>query len=106
MSFLDCDGFRNESQMPANGPAIKGVSVAERVKAGAVSPNRGNVPAPARAERLKIALWAILAKEPACGLERTMARFLASWYKAAGVHEYRGTRLIESRLAITLLLFY
>ena len=33
--------------MAYNGPAIKGVSVAERVKAGAVSPNRGNVPAPA-----------------------------------------------------------
>jgi hypothetical protein len=31
----------------ANGPAIKGVSVAERVEAGAVKPNRGNVPAPA-----------------------------------------------------------
>jgi len=30
-----------------NGPAIKGVSVAERVKAGAVSLYRGNVPAPA-----------------------------------------------------------
>ena len=30
-----------------NGPAIKGVSVAERTKAGAVSPYRGNVPVPA-----------------------------------------------------------
>jgi len=30
-----------------NGPAIKGVSVAERVKAGAVSPNRGRDPVPA-----------------------------------------------------------
>jgi len=30
-----------------NGPAIKAVSVAERMKAGAVLPNRGNVPAPA-----------------------------------------------------------
>jgi hypothetical protein len=30
-----------------NGPAIKGVSVAERVKAGAEKPNRGNVPVPA-----------------------------------------------------------
>jgi hypothetical protein len=90
----------------ANGPAIKGVSVAERVQAGAVLPNRGNVPAPARAERLKIALWAILAKEPACGLERSMARFLASWYRFSGLYEYRGTRLIESRLVVTLLLFY
>jgi hypothetical protein len=33
--------------MTPNGPAIKGVSVAERVKAGAVSPNRGNVLVPA-----------------------------------------------------------
>jgi hypothetical protein len=33
--------------MPPNGPAIKGVSVAERVKAGTVSPNRGNVSVPA-----------------------------------------------------------
>jgi len=30
-----------------NGPAIKGVSVAERVKAGAESPHRVRVPAPA-----------------------------------------------------------
>ena len=30
-----------------NGPAIKGVSVAERVKAGAVKPNRGRVLVPA-----------------------------------------------------------
>jgi hypothetical protein len=33
--------------MNANGPAIKGVSVAERMKAGAVKPNWGRVPAPA-----------------------------------------------------------
>jgi len=33
--------------MAANGPAIKGVSVAEGVEAGAVSLNRGRVPAPA-----------------------------------------------------------
>jgi len=33
--------------MHYNGPAIKGVSVTERVKAGAVKPNRGRVPAPA-----------------------------------------------------------
>jgi hypothetical protein len=30
-----------------NGPAIKGVSVAERMKTGAVKPNRGRVPVPA-----------------------------------------------------------
>jgi hypothetical protein len=33
--------------MNANGPAIKGVSVAERMKAGAVKPNRGRVLVPA-----------------------------------------------------------
>jgi len=33
--------------MPANGPAIKGVSVAERVETGAVLCHRGNVPTPA-----------------------------------------------------------
>jgi len=33
--------------MPANGPAIKGVSVAERVKAGAEKLSQGRVPAPA-----------------------------------------------------------
>jgi hypothetical protein len=33
------------------------------------------------AERLKIALWAILAKEPVCGVEQSMAHFLPSWYK-------------------------
>jgi len=38
--------------------------------------------------------------------EQTMARFLASWYRFSGVYEYRGTRLIESRLVVTLLLYY
>jgi len=33
--------------MAHNGPAIKAVSVAERVKAGAMKSNRGNVLAPA-----------------------------------------------------------
>jgi hypothetical protein len=42
------------------------------MKAGAEKPNRGNVLVPARAERLKIALWANLAKEPVCGVERSM----------------------------------
>jgi hypothetical protein len=41
----------------------------------------GQVPAPTKAERLKIALWAILAKEPVCGVEQTMAHFLLSGYK-------------------------
>jgi hypothetical protein len=33
--------------MNANGPAVKGVSVAERMEDGAVSPHRGRVPLPA-----------------------------------------------------------
>jgi hypothetical protein len=33
--------------MPANGPAIKGVCVAERMKAGAENPNRGTILVPA-----------------------------------------------------------
>jgi len=58
--------------MTANGPAIKGVCVAKRMEAGAVLCRRGKVLVPARAERLKIALWAILAKEPVCRGERSM----------------------------------
>jgi hypothetical protein len=38
--------FRKRIVINANGPAIKGVSVAERVKAGAVKPNRGRVLVP------------------------------------------------------------
>jgi len=48
--------------MLPNGPAIKAVSVAERMEAGAVSLHRVKVPLTARTERLKIAPWAILAK--------------------------------------------
>jgi hypothetical protein len=33
--------------MTPNGPAIKGVCVAERMEAGAVKPNRGTILAPA-----------------------------------------------------------
>jgi hypothetical protein len=39
--------------MPYNGPAIKGVSVAERVKAGAVKLNWGNVPAHSQGRAFK-----------------------------------------------------
>ena len=55
--------------------------------------NRGKVPVPARDERLKIAQWAILVKEPVCRVERTMARFLPSRYKvlwALRVSRYKG----------------
>jgi hypothetical protein len=43
-----------------------------RMVAGAEKLSRGRVLVPARAERLKIALWAILAKEPVCRAERSM----------------------------------
>jgi len=85
-----------------NGPAIKGVSVAERVKAGAVKMNQGNVPAPARAECLKIAQWAILVKEPVCKVERSMARFLPSICRFFEFYECRGIRFIESRSPVPL----
>jgi hypothetical protein len=88
--------------LATNGPAIKGGCVAEQMEAGAVKSNRGNVPAPAGAERLKIALWAILAKEPVCGVERSMARFLPSSCKFFEFHEYRSTRFIGSRLPVPL----
>ena len=69
--------------MNANGPAIKGVSVAERVQAGAVKPNRGNVPAPAgRSEA-----W------------RGFCHPVASFFE---FYECRGTRFIESRSPVTL----
>jgi len=58
--------------MHYNGPAIKGVSVAERVKTGAVKPNRGNVPTPAgRSEAWR-------------GFCRQVARFLS--FTSVAVH--------------------
>jgi hypothetical protein len=88
--------------MTPNGPAIKGVSVAERVKAGAEFPHRVRVPAPARAECLKIALWAILVKEPVCRVERSMAWFLPSSCKFYKLYGCRGTRFFGSRSPIPL----
>jgi hypothetical protein len=38
--------------------------------------------------------------------ERSMARFLESWYKLSELNECRGTMLIESMLVVTLLLYY
>jgi hypothetical protein len=92
--------------MKPNGPAIKGVSVAERMKAGAEKLSRGRVLVPARAERLKIALWAILAKEPVCGVARSMARFLPSSCKFFEFYECRGTMLRGSRSPVPLHRFY
>jgi hypothetical protein len=62
--------------MNANGPAIKGVSVAERVKAGAEKLSRGRVPAPA-------------------GRSEAWRGFCKSRYNFAGLYECRLTRLGE-----------
>ena len=82
--------------MPPNGPAIKGVSVAERMKAGAVSPNRGTVPAPAgRSEAWR-------------GFCRQVARFLS--FTSVAVQGLLGagllspyTDLVESSGAVTVM---
>jgi hypothetical protein len=55
-----------------NGLAIKGVCIDKRMEAGAVKWDLERALVPARAERLKIALWIILAKEPVCRVERSM----------------------------------
>ncbi|MCJ7447146.1 MAG: hypothetical protein MUO72_05620 [Bacteroidales bacterium] len=73
--------------MPANGPAIKGVCVAERMKAGAVNPNRGRVLVPA-------------------GMNEAWRGFWSHGTNGRGLYECRGTMLIESRLQVTLLLYY
>jgi hypothetical protein len=43
--------------MPANGPAIKGVCVAERMKAGAEKTNQKIVPVPARMNEAWRGFW-------------------------------------------------
>jgi hypothetical protein len=94
--------YYNVGKNTYNDPAIKVVSVAERMKAGAEKLSRGRVPASAGAERLKIALWAILAKEPVCRVERSMARFLPLSCKFFEFYECRGTRFIGSRSPVPL----
>jgi len=44
-------------RMPANGPAIKGVCVAERMQAGAEDPNQGTVLAPAGMNEAWCGFW-------------------------------------------------
>jgi hypothetical protein len=61
--------------MPPNGPAIKCVCVAEQVKAGPVFPLLSSVLSPAEKKR-------------------SMARFLASWYRLSDVYVFRGTIVI------------
>ena len=68
--------------MPANGPAIKGVSVAERVKAGAFLCHRGRVLVPA-------------------GMNEAWRIFCRPGTKFVGLYECRGTNFIASRLQVT-----
>ncbi len=63
-------------QINHNGPAIKGVCVAERAEAGESNPSKRDMPSEAV-------------------VERSMARFLPSWYKLYGVDECRGTRSLN-----------
>ena len=80
----------------ANGPAIKGVSVAVRVEAGAVSPNQGNVPAPAgRSEA-----WRGFCRQVACFLSFTSVT-IQGLLGAGHLSPYTG--LVESSGAVTVI---
>ena len=78
-------------QLVANGPAIKGVCVTRRKH---------------RFPSVDFSQEAVTVQACLPAGREGMARFLASWCKAAGLYVCRGTRLIESRLVVTLLLFY
>jgi len=67
----------------ANGPAIKAVSVAERMEAGAKKLSRGRVPAPA-------------------GRSEAWRGFCHPGTKFFKFYECRGTRFIGSRSPVTL----
>jgi hypothetical protein len=82
--------------MPPNGPAIKGVSVAERVKAGAVKPNRGRVPAPAG----KSEAWRGFCRQVASFLSFTSVAVQGFW-RAGPLSPYTG--FIESSGAVTVM---
>ena len=64
--------------MAYNGPAIKGVCVAERMEAGAVLCHRGRVPLPA-------------------GMNEAWRIFCRPGTKVVELYECRGTRFIASR---------
>jgi len=67
------------------------------VKAGPVFPLLGSVWSPAERSEAWRGFWRLLAAE---------ALAEVAWYRFFGVYEHRGTALIESRLVVTLLLFY
>jgi len=67
--------------MHYNGPAIKGVCVAERMEAGAGNPNRGRVLVPA-------------------GMNEVWRIFCCPGTKPIELYECRGTSFIASRLQV------
>jgi len=67
------------------------------MEAGAVLCHRSRVRLPAGMNEAWRGFWRLLAAE---------ALAEVAWYKTSGLYEDRGTRLIESRSDITLLLFY
>jgi len=81
------------SSLKHNGPAIKGVSVAERMEAGAVSPNRGRVPAPA----IKSEAWRGFCRQVASLLSFTSVAVQCFWreghnspYTGSDKEQWRG----------------
>ncbi len=72
-----------KARMTHNGPAIKCVCVAERMKAGAVMPNRGNVLAPA-------------------GMSEAWRGFWRHGTNFSGVYECRGTNELSDWYLVTL----
>ena len=73
--------------MPANGPAIRGVCVAERTEAVGRKSATGQSPGTAV-------------------VERSMARFLESWYRFSGLYECRGTNILSDWYLVTLQMLY
>jgi len=82
--------------MFANGPAIKVVSVAERVKAGAVLLNRGRVPAPAG----KSEAWRGFCRQVASFLSFTSVA-VQGLLRAGHLSPYTG--FVESSGAVTVI---
>jgi hypothetical protein len=74
-------GLGNMLIITANGPAIKGVCVAEKMEAGALIPNRGRVLVPA-------------------GMNESWRIFCRPGTEVCELYACRGTRLIESRLQV------
>jgi hypothetical protein len=74
--------------MQANGPAIKAVCVTRRERRAVPSTRDGTF---ARIESRR---------------KEGMARFLASWYKAAGLYECRGTNELSDWYLVTLQMLY